>query len=104
MYEPCGWCEGFAFHTAVAYPDTHHATNTNTEVMPRLLDQLYLAWGAWPLGDVEVIPDLPPCLTPLAFTGQYSLIEIRVNTQFIKYRVTWTHVLYLIQLSWLVYA
>ena len=43
------WCEGFAFHFAIADADMKKDTNNNIEVLARLMNQLYQKWGALPL-------------------------------------------------------
>lgn len=42
------WCEGFAFHFAVADADMKKDSNNNIDVLARLIDQLYKQWHALP--------------------------------------------------------
>ena len=50
------WCEGFGFHFAVADADMKKDTNNNIELLARLMEQLYCAWGALPLS-IAIIQD-----------------------------------------------
>ena len=50
------WCKGFGFHFAVADADMKKDTNNNIELLARLMEQLYCAWGALPLS-IAIIQD-----------------------------------------------
>ena len=43
------WCEGFAYHFAVADADMKKDTNNNLEVIARLIYGMYQKYGALPL-------------------------------------------------------
>ena len=43
------WCEGFAYHFAVADAETKKYSNNNLEVIARLIDDMYHKYGAFPL-------------------------------------------------------
>ena len=50
------WCEGFAYHFAVADADMKKDTNNNIEVIARLLETLYKKHGALALA-ISLIQD-----------------------------------------------
>jgi len=50
------WCEGFAYHLAVADADMKKDTNNNIEVISRLMERMYNSWGALPLA-ISLIQD-----------------------------------------------
>ena len=50
------WCEGFAYHFAVADADMNKDTNNNLEVIARLIDDMYHKYGALPLA-ISLIQD-----------------------------------------------
>ena len=50
------WCEGFAYHLAVADADMKKDTNNNIEVIARLMESCFKSWGALPLA-ISLIQD-----------------------------------------------
>ena len=50
------WCEGFAYHFAVADADMKKNTNNNLEVIARRIDDMYQKYGSLPLA-ISLIQD-----------------------------------------------
>jgi hypothetical protein len=50
------WCEGFAYHFAVADADMKKDTNNNLEVIARLIDDMYQKYEGLPLA-ISLIQD-----------------------------------------------
>ena len=50
------WCEGFAYHFAVANADRYKDTNNNLEVIARLIDDMHQKYAALPLA-ISLIQD-----------------------------------------------
>ena len=49
LHVRAAWCEGFAYHFAVAGADMQKDSNNNLEVIARLIYDMYQKYGALPL-------------------------------------------------------
>ena len=77
------WCEGFAYHFAVADADMKKDNNNNLEVIVRLIDDMYQKYAALPLA-ISLIQDNTSreCKNQMMLTFNVKLVALNCVKSF----------------------